>query len=304
MEPLRLLAPAKINLHLRVGPPSADGFHPLLSWFVTLGLCDTLTLWPAPTASAKLVLACDDPALPCDGGNLVVRAACALAGAIAPGRELSPINAMLHKRIPMGAGLGGGSSDGAAALRGLNQLWNAGWDAHELAKLGATLGSDLPFFFHGPSSICTGRGEIVRPTPRPAARWAVLILPGIHMPTPAVYKQFDQLRLVDEARLRDEPDWAAWAKLPATELLPLLVNDLEAPAFALSPALGELRAAAERGLGRPVRMSGSGSSLFTLFDERAEAGEASRKLGTEDRFAGIRFECVELSPKFADDLSG
>jgi 4-diphosphocytidyl-2C-methyl-D-erythritol kinase len=306
---MRVLAPAKINLHLRVGPPTSDGFHPLLSWMVTLGLFDTLTLAHANIAAGKpvLELTCDDPSLPCDQSNLVVRAATALANAIqtkssaAAISELAPVSATLQKCIPMGAGLGGGSSDGAAILRTLNRFWNAGCDAHALSTLAATLGSDLSFFFHGPSSICTGRGEIVRPIPVPAARWAMLVLPAIHMPTPAVYKRFDLMHLGDPATLRDEPDWELWTHLPANDLLPLLVNDLESPAFAISPDLAALRQAIEQSLGRPVRMSGSGSSLFTLYDRHSDATAAADAVSRAFRQRAI---AAELTPNDSDDAPG
>ena len=301
--PLRLSPPAKINLHLRVGPPAADGFHPLLSWMVTVGLHDTLTLTPSGEASfpPAVRLICDDPALPCDRGNLVVRAGHKLAEALGKrsmqmggaAGSLCDVTAALQKRIPTGAGLGGGSSDGAIALQGLNRLWNAGWDPDELAVLSAELGSDLPFFFHGPSSICSGRGQFVRPTPAPAARWAILALPGIHMPTPAVYRRFDEMGLGNLLRWNDEPAWSTWAALPAIELLPLLVNDLEAPAFAINPDLGRLRMEIEQLLGRPVRMSGSGSSLFTLYDTEPEAIAAGQRVGSE---AGLRALAVEVAP--------
>lgn len=318
---LRLLAPAKINLHLRVAPPGADGFHPLLSWMVTLGLSDTLTLTlfpppetPFPGNTPVASLTCDDPMLPCDASNLILRAAHLFAGAIIAGptekatrdldvqrlgsANITTVNIDLQKRIPMGAGLGGGSSDGATALRALNRFWDAGWSAAALGNLSATLGSDLPFFFHGPSSICTGRGQFVRPIPSPAVKWAALLLPNIHMPTPAVYKRFDQMRLGDSATLRDEPNWLAWAKMPAQELLPHLVNDLEAPAFAICPELGDLRERAERLAGRTVRMSGSGSSLFTLYDSKQEATAAAQLLEAK---LSQRAVAVEVAPDPAEE---
>jgi 4-diphosphocytidyl-2-C-methyl-D-erythritol kinase len=345
---MRLLAPAKINLHLRVGPRRSDGFHSLLSWFATVGLFDNLVLEQhSPAAGsppggmgagsgasvpegvrddspARVTLECDMPGLPCDERNLVVKIALAFArdaraadkatdaprisGSIGDSPdsrhgvrgEVSGIRAMLHKRIPMGAGLGGGSSDAARTLLGLNQLWGVGRAADDLSAFAARFGSDLPFFFHGPSSICRGRGEIVAPIGKPGPGWAVLILPEVSMPTPDVYRKFDAMGLGREQDLIDEPDWASWTKLPSVELLPRLVNDLEPPAFAIAPRLGELRNRIERIVGRPVRMSGSGSSLFTLFDEEHEAKEASARIM---RDAGERAPAVELSPSLRDDLN-
>jgi len=284
VTPLRVPAPAKINLHLRVGPPRAgDGFHPLLSWMVTVGLFDNLefTLTEQP---GVVRLSCDDPAIPCDASNLIVKTASALldtvnASRAASGKQGVGASAALQKRIPVGAGLGGGSSDGAFALLALDRLLHLNLDypqavLADLAALASRFGSDLAFFFHGPSSICTGRGEVVRPTPPPTPRHAVLLLPGIHMPTPAVYKRFDEMlssRSTQGSALNAEPDWLAWSKLSARELLPLLINDLEPPAFSLNADLANLHRQANELSDRPIRMSGSGSTLFTLYDTAAEA---------------------------------
>ncbi len=151
---MQLLAPAKINLHLRVGPRRNDGFHSLLSWMSTVGLFDILELTAsahAPHGEAQVGLSCDQPELACDSSNLVVRVAMAWLEAMQNERSLparyGAIRATLSKRIPMGGGLGGGSADGAATLIGLNRLWNARWDATRLAQFAAAFGSDLPFFF-------------------------------------------------------------------------------------------------------------------------------------------------------------
>jgi 4-diphosphocytidyl-2C-methyl-D-erythritol kinase len=259
---MRLRAAAKINLHLRVGPPRADGFHPLLTWMCVVGLCDEIVVEKA----ARTSLTCDDPSLPAGADNLVIKAAAAL-GVTA--------KIELVKRIPAGGGLAGGSADAAATLTGLNQLYDLKRTPRLLLQRARGLGSDVPFFLHGPSSICMGVGEIVRPTPAPAARWALLILPPFSMPTPAVYQRFDQMKLGRRESLDRQPDWAAWARLEARELLPLLVNDLEPPAFDLNPPLAKLRGDWQKRLNRPVRMSGSGSTLFTLFDNQADAQAAA-----------------------------
>jgi 4-diphosphocytidyl-2-C-methyl-D-erythritol kinase len=330
MQFLRLLAPAKINLQLRVAPPGADGFHPLLTWMCTVSLFDSLIISPSEVGGGSPIdLSCDDTSLPCDQTNLVVRGAKVLAdylkahstreGGDAPvgslttrgtegttattaERALARYRAVLQKRIPTGAGLGGGSSDGARMMQALNRLWAANLPPQQLAALSATIGSDLPFFFFGPSSVCQGRGEIVKPTPAPRrARWAVLVLPKIAMPTPAVYQKFDRMKLGDPRSIDEQSiDPSAWADLPALELLPRLVNDLEAPAFALRPDLGKLRHEIELRLNRPVRMSGSGSSLFSLFDEKSDAECAAQHLDSDDGSAMAL--AVELAPTIDDDL--
>ena len=330
---MRVPAPAKINLHLRVGPPRArDGFHPLLTWMVTAGLFDTLTfVRHAPRAQDEpageaftgqeftvapggdgggtiFALSCSDPDLPVDAaGNLVTRVATALADTLSrPGegstargatraRETGRVSAFLNKRIPPGAGLAGGSADAAATLLALNRIWRLDRTRSELSAFAAQFGSDLSFFFAKTgSAICTGRGEIVRPiAPPDTCRWAILVLPKFPMPTPAVYRRFDEMRLGDERRISEEPDWAAWSKLPAAELMPRLVNDLEPPAFSLRPELGELRGALEAKLGRAFRMSGSGSSLFSLCDRFDEAESLAGRARDE---MSVDAMAIEIAP--------
>ena len=354
----QLLAPAKINLHLRVGSLSTDGFHPLLTWMCTVSLFDKLTFSYADSPLAvgdkrtdislsaesnqfnRLIdLSCSDPTLPCDESNLICRCGKVLAEEIikqtdrpgsatreeqrlsnesvtndgiatgAIGAELQRVESergrlglravriFLDKKIPTGAGLGGGSSDGATAMLGLNRTWAASpqqmLDRHHLAQLSSQCGSDLPFFFYGESSICTGRGQFVKPSPRPRVGWCLLLLPKISMPTPAVYRKFDEMRLGMDRSLTQLPDFEAWSQLPALELLPNLVNDLELPSFAIKPELGQLRAQLEQSIGRIVRMSGSGSSLFTLFDEQDECENIALKINSQFNLKAVAVEMAK-----------
>jgi 4-diphosphocytidyl-2-C-methyl-D-erythritol kinase len=259
---MRVLSPAKINLHLRVGRPAEDGFHPLLTWMCTIGLRDTIEMELSNTPGIHLK--CDRPNVPTDETNLIVRA----------GKALNPklgADVTLQKKIPLGGGLGGGSSNAAFALIGLNRLWNLNLPIDQLAKIGSQLGSDVPFFLRGPSSICTGRGEHVIPTPHPTPKYIVLFFPKFPMSTPAVYKKFDEMNLGSEKAIIDHPDWQSWSKLSAIDLMQTLTNDLEPPAFALNPALADLRHQLETKIAQPVRMSGSGSTLFTLADNNSQA---------------------------------
>jgi len=322
MNVMRLFAPAKINLHLRVAPleggaAAADGFHPLLSWMCTVGLFDTLlfdillddTLLERLSAPLGISLCCDDPNLACDHTNLIVRAADAVVRTAGeggpPSRDQGRLSMQLQKRIPAGGGLGGGSSDAARTVLGLDRLWNLRWPTQKLSEVAATLGSDVAFFCHGPSSICTGRGQIVRPIAIPSPRWVLLILPPISVPTGLVYRRFDELLSESDceqlaAAVAIEPPWDEWARLPAEALLPKLVNDLERPAFDLHPELNRTRGDVEQTLGRIVRMSGSGSSLFTLFDEHAAADNAAAMVAA--RF-GVRAMALPLAPVIDDDMA-
>jgi 4-diphosphocytidyl-2-C-methyl-D-erythritol kinase len=293
---MHVLAPAKINLHLRVGHRRDDGFHSLLTWMCTIGLFDSLSFERSTlSAPREFALACDVNDLPCGAENLVTRSAAALR--VVKSEPLG-IDAFLKKSIPSGAGLGGGSSDAARTLLALNQFCNLGLPFAELTRLSATLGSDVSFFLHGPSAICRGRGEQVEKVLPPKVRWVLLILPAIHCPTPRIYQRFDEMHLGNDSVLSGIP-WQDWAQLNARDLLPHLINDLELPAFSLFPELAMMRQHAEQSLNRPVRMSGSGSSLFTLFDDAAECKSAAtslRAILTADVLS------VPLCPSLDDDL--
>jgi 4-diphosphocytidyl-2-C-methyl-D-erythritol kinase len=283
---MQTLAPAKINLHLRVAPPRTDGFHPLITWMTTIGLFDTLTL---KQNTGEVEMTCGEPSLPCDDRNLVVKAAKLLRRS--PGQS---VLIHLEKQIPHGGGLGGGSSDAASTLVALNQYWKLGNDVESLADLAAQLGSDVPFFLFGPSSICKGRGELIQPIRSPSrAKWVLLVLPDVSMPTPAVYQKFDAMDAGKTFDTDPEPDWNQWAALPSKELLPRLINDLEAPAFAIEPRLASLRDSIEKTADRPVRMSGSGSSLFTLYDDREDAIAAATLVTQRHSQKAL---AVELAP--------
>lgn len=263
---------AKVNLYLRVGSRRPDGFHGLVSWFCSVGLADDLEIRQLSTASAgRVTLTCDHPDVPCDGRNLILKAAASLGEAGRPALDIH-----LRKRIPMGGGLGGGSSNAAAALRGLQEIWGIRLSPEREMEIAAQLGSDVPFFLRQPSAICRGRGEQVTPVAPPAACGCLLLLPPIAMPTPAVYRKFDEMGLgtdldsVEPQLPRPDP--------PAKDLLLQLINDLEPPAFAISPELALIRSRAEQLAQRPIRMSGSGSTLFTLYDLEPQAQDAAREM--------------------------
>jgi 4-diphosphocytidyl-2C-methyl-D-erythritol kinase len=328
---MRVPAPAKINLHLRVGPRQADGFHPLLTWMTTISLFDSLTFvrrppqpkdGEAPLRDAHqdaprdldwFTLSCDRPSLPCGNENLVVKAATAMADAfdavlqqqqqhpgsrVGEGRTVRSgrVSAFLAKRIPSGGGLGGGSSDAASTLLALNALWKFNWPAARLSAIASALGSDVPFFLFGASSICRGRGEIVRPLDSPGMKWATLVLPPIELSTAAVYRRFDEMNLGRDDAVGEELDWPAWSRLPAAELMPRLVNDLEPPAFALRPELGELRSNLQRELSQVVRMSGSGSSLFVLRDDPEWAESDAKRIRERYKESGVGAMAVQVAP--------
>jgi 4-diphosphocytidyl-2-C-methyl-D-erythritol kinase len=189
----------------------------------------------------------------------------------------------LEKHIPTGAGLGGGSSDAAATLLGLNSLWRLDRPVERLMPIAAQLGSDVPMFLEPGSAVIRGRGERVERLKAGWQGWLALVVPSYGVSTASVYARWAGPRPRQAAPRRP------WERLPgdAEELSPLLFNDLEDAAFAGEPRLGRLHAALDGLAGRPVRMTGSGSCLFALFDSREEARnwrrEALPRLDQGDR---------------------
>jgi len=258
-RPLTRKAPAKLNLTLRVVARRDDGFHEIDTRMVVLpGLHDVLTFSPADA----LDFTCDDSSLPVDGSNLVVRA----VGAFAAAAGVSDgVRVHLEKRIPSGAGLGGGSSDAAATLLALQELHGNPLGASMLHEVAATLGSDVPFFLHGGPARCTGRGEIVTPEPAGLVKsMSVLLLkPRFPVATMDAYRH---------------------ALDPATPVIPdipmdpqeidglEMFNDLERPVFAKHRFLAELKLwLHQRPETRAALMSGSGSTIFAILHSHADA---------------------------------
>ncbi|MFO0974405.1 MAG: 4-(cytidine 5'-diphospho)-2-C-methyl-D-erythritol kinase [Phycisphaerae bacterium] len=271
---VRVLAPAKLNFTLRVLHRRPDGYHELESWVVLIDLCDSLKL-SAAAAGSGTRLTCSDPALPSDRRNLAVAAAEAMAAAAGRAPD---VDVQLDKRIPVSAGLGGGSSDAAAVLRGLNELWGLHWPAERLAALGAGLGSDVPLFLAGPQSIIRGRGERVSAVASPWTGFVVLVCPPFGVSTADAYRAWAP---VDRPTT---PLGGTAGALPAAGLRPRLYNDLEPGVFRAAPRLAELHQRLDGLRDVPVRMSGSGSTLFALFDDGASAGawaEAARSAAGE-----------------------
>ena len=265
------LAPAKLNLALSVGRPDASGMHPICSWMVTVDLHDDLHLeaLDADALSLYAILWHEDAPRRTDidwsiSKDLAVRAHQALEARV--GRTL-PVRMRLQKRIPVGGGLGGGSSDAAAMLRGLNELFALGLSIDELAQVARPLGSDVPFLVRGGSAIVEGLGERLAPAPMPADTHAVLVLPDVACPTGPVYRAFDALRpdaSLQEARVRD----MAMRGTPPEADDPF--NDLDEPALEVAPRLrGEREEVAEL-VGRTVHVSGSGSTLFFMVNGPVE----------------------------------
>jgi len=269
VNPFSIFAPAKLNLFLAITGRRADGFHDLVSVVATVGWGDTLRV--AAGVPGEFHLACDDPSVPVDERNLVLKAARAFVGATGwqGGATFS-----LEKRIPMGAGLGGGSSDAVAALRALNEISGERLPAGKLAEIAATLGSDCPLFLSDGPVTMRGRGERVEVLAAPAAvrlrgRRVLIFKPGFGIATPWAYRQMVAMPgsylAVDaaEERLRA---WIEAADAPAEELL---FNNMEGVAFAKFVALPTLFEQLRDRFAVAPRMSGSGSACFVFLPSEA-----------------------------------
>ena len=246
-------ASAKINLFLHVGTRRADGFHPLQSLAVFTDLGDALAVEPA----SELSLQIDGPfakGLDGEGDNLVLRAARALGG---EGAKLT-----LTKNLPVASGIGGGSADAAAALRGLNALWNSGKDGTALCDIAAALGSDIPVCVLSTPSFMEGRGEILRAPDSMPRLPMLLVNPRVAVPTKDVFAAL-QIRsgaemTLPRGRFRDTAD--------LLRFLETTRNDLEAPALQIQPVIGEVLTAIAALPGALLtRMSGSGATCFGIF---------------------------------------
>lgn len=277
---MKLLAPAKTNLFLEVRARRPDGFHELDTVFAALALADELELSPLP--GGRIELTVEGPAdVPADASNLAWRAAEALRGAA--GRPELGAALRLHKRIPAGGGLGGGSSDAAAVLRGLDQVWGTRLAPARLHALSAGLGSDVPFFLQAGLQRGRGRGEALEPLPAPARELdLVLVLPGFGCPTPEVYRALAPFLPGPEGPREPAALLAALRAGDAGAVGSALWNRLELPAFARWPRLRELRDLLRARPGvTGALLSGSGSTLLAVCADPAAAASLAGALARE-----------------------
>jgi 4-diphosphocytidyl-2-C-methyl-D-erythritol kinase len=276
---LRRPAFAKINLGLRVVGVRADGYHELRTVFQTVSLHDTLTFtWPAPAFE----LCVDDPSLSAGKDNLVRRAAEAFGRAAGVGGA-PRVRITLRKRIPMGSGLGGGSSDAAVTLTALNRIHGRPLMPLRLHEIASDLGSDVPFFLTGGTALGLGRGEIVRPLRDLDASPVILLMPRVHLSTPEVFRRADAILTPPHGQTRIYR--FSRQGLRGTELAGLAPNDLQDAAAVLHPRLGRLLRELRAAGATVAAMSGSGSAVYGLF---AGEGNAARALKTLSRSLPLR----------------
>lgn len=298
--PVTARVPAKVNLQLSVGPLRDDGYHDLVTVFHAVSLFDEVSVTKADRTSV-VVSGEGGPAVPLGPANLAVRAAVALARATGRrGRGAAGVRIEIRKRIPVAAGLAGGSADAAAALVACNELWRAGLNTRELSDIGAQIGSDVPFALVGGTAVGLGRGErLTRALVSGSYHW-VLAFGASGLATPDVYAACDRLRAARGAR-----DGQA-AEVPApqlsTELMaalrsgdpaavgPLLINDLQPAALSLQPLLRRALSAGKEHGALGAIVSGSGPTCAFL----AADADAARDLAVAVTGAGVCRAVVQV----------
>jgi 4-diphosphocytidyl-2-C-methyl-D-erythritol kinase len=262
-------APAKVNLHLEILGKRPDGYHALETLMVAVNLCDTLVCQDDP--AGQLSLRCERDDLSTGADNLVVRAAEMLREATGCRRGA---RIRLVKRIPMAAGLAGGSTDAAATLAGLNRLWGLDLPKDRLAEWSARLGSDVAFFFDAPAAWCTGRGEIVTPAALGQTLWLVLVCPPFGLATADVYRKVT----VPATPCSGDGIRQALAAGDLDQVGRLLFNRLQEAATLVRPEIAGLQHGLELLKPAGARMSGSGSTLFAIGRNRQDAVRIAQEL--------------------------
>lgn len=270
MTTLKLNAFAKINLFLEISGKRDDGFHELVTVMQEIDLADVLLF---EEREKDVLLVCDDPDIPVGDDNLICKAANLLKNSrdVKKGVKIS-----LSKKIPVGAGLGGGSSDAAAALRGLDKIWGTGCSDAELMEMGAEIGSDVPFFIKGGTAICRGRGEKISPIKINPEFFYVIIYPNVKISTVDIYKNF-KLGLTKERKdvsffltQLQKGDPISFGKLLFNRLTDTIINTYPG----MLKVIDLLKSYNFAGL----LISGSGSSIYGLCERRCYAEEVKKEL--------------------------
>jgi 4-diphosphocytidyl-2-C-methyl-D-erythritol kinase len=264
---MQVFAPAKINLSLKVLRQRDDGFHEIETLIAPITLCDEIEIGKSDS-SKGIEFHCDDPSVPTGGDNLGVRAAQAFFKRM---KLKSGASIKLKKKIPHGAGLGGGSSDAAATLLGLNELFGAKLSREALAKIAETIGSDVAFFIFQSAALCKGRGELVMPVKLKKKLSILLLKPTFVVSTAWAYSRWQHSREIPEVRYSGQ-EFADR----------IFVNDLERPVFEKFVFLAHLKMwLLEQGEVGAALMSGSGSTVFAVLRENADPNMIAKRAKAE-----------------------
>jgi 4-diphosphocytidyl-2-C-methyl-D-erythritol kinase len=266
-------AHAKINLDLRVLGTRPDGFHELRTVFQTIALHDTITCVPR---EGPFAIECATAGVPIDESNLIWRAAEGLRRALRRRAPLGGLAVRLEKRIPLQAGLGGGSADAAAALVALAAAWRVPLRPAQMTDVAAALGADVPFFLAGGTALGLGRGDEIYPLADLPRHWVVLLVPGFGVSSSEAYGWWDAERELARGPVVREPQYVPgpWPSRSAQ-----MINDLEMPIARHHPEIDQMKAALRRAGALAAAMTGSGSAVFGLFQRRRDATAAVRGLG-------------------------
>jgi len=270
-------AHAKVNLDLRVLGVRADGYHELRTVFQSIELHDTLTCVEKP---GPFTLKCRAPGVPLDDSNLVWKAAAGLWTALGQAGEVRDVVIQIEKKIPLQAGLGGGSADAAAALMALARLWG-GAPISLLREVGATIGADVPFFLSGGTALGLGRGEEIYPLVDLPRHFVVIVRPPFGVSTAEAYSWYDEDR---SAGLRENRELQQ-LPVPWPSRAAQMINDLEPPVMRRHQEIGGLKAQLRESGAMAAAMSGSGSAVFGLFVSRAAAERAVKPLSRNGALA-------------------
>jgi 4-diphosphocytidyl-2-C-methyl-D-erythritol kinase len=263
-------AHAKINLDLRVLGMRADGFHELRTVFQALTLYDTIRCIPR---DGPFAIECSSAGVPLDRSNLIWRAAQTLWRALRRPGEVRDVVVQLEKHIPLQAGLGGGSADAAATLMALAHTWRVPVKPSQLTDVAAHIGSDVPFFLSGGTALGLGRGEEIYPLTDLPRHWIVLLIPGFGVSTSEAYGWYDAEPELSRAPREPQHVPGPWPSRAAQ-----MINDLEAPIAAHHPEIDQMKAALKRAGAVAAAMSGSGSTVFGLFQKRRDAVVTAERL--------------------------
>lgn len=265
---LDILAPAKVNYRLDVLRKRPDGYHDLRMIMQRIDLCDEMTL--ESVAEPGIRVTCGRDGVPDGPENIAWRAADLL---LKEAGRTAGLTIAIRKNIPVAAGLGGGSSDGAAVLMGVNELFGLGFSDERLMELGVKIGADVPFFIFRKTALAEGIGERLSPIDSVPPVWIVLVNPRIHVSTAWVY---GNLQLTNGERVRSIPSSFG----SVADLCGILSNDLEAVTASRYSVIGEMKERLLELGAAGALMSGSGPTVFGIFGEEAVAREAARALAT------------------------
>ena len=266
---------AKINLHLQVVGRRADGFHNLCTVFQTISLHDILTI--SPSESDDVVMTCGDSRIPVGEKNLVVRAAIGLQEGC---NVRCGANIHLEKIIPAPGGLGGGSSNAAVALLALNKVWNLGRSVEDLHPIAARLGSDVPFFLYGGTALGMGRGEVVEPITEFTAESMLIVTPHVAVATRDAFKRLNAPSLTNQESNR-KLQICRFDLESADFNYTAFKNDFETTVFAAYPEVERAKITLLDLGARQVLLSGSGGSVFAVFEKEETRQTALKALGNE-----------------------